>query len=226
MRIVGRPFGGVRPRRLYDIVGRRAYRSPAYRWVANRWGEQLHLSPHYHIDRNIMVFGTYDLQLHWAMRSLIRPGMVCVDAGANLGEMAPQMARLTGPTGKVLAFEPVPHVHRRLVEHVDRNGLAEIVDCRAAALTDRSGTMTMNIPDETADNQGMGSVVATRGCTTVTEVEEDGESKTATLMVSFIDGLLPVILGYRDKVLVESPSELVEKTKSALVLLAGAADES
>jgi len=171
MCVVGRPFGGVRPRRLYDAVGRRAFPEPRFRWMTNRWGDELYLSGHYHIDRNIMAFGTYDLPLHRAMRSLIEPGMVCVDVGANLGEMALHMARLVGPRGSVLAFEPAPHVYRRLCEHVRRNGVDGIVECHRIALTDRSGTIAMSIPDEDADNQGLGSLVGDRGCGRVVKVE-------------------------------------------------------
>ena len=58
MCVVGRPVGGIRPRRLYDTIGRRAFPNAAFRWVTNRWGDQLYLSPSYHIDRNIIALTT------------------------------------------------------------------------------------------------------------------------------------------------------------------------
>ena len=57
---VGRPFGGIRPRRIYDWLGRLAHPVAEFDWRRNRWGDELYLSPHYHIDRNILIFGTYD----------------------------------------------------------------------------------------------------------------------------------------------------------------------
>ena len=41
-----------------------------------------------------------------AMRKLVRPGMTCVDVGANIGFYTEYLSRLVGPTGMVFAFEP------------------------------------------------------------------------------------------------------------------------
>ena len=53
------------------------------------------------------------------------------------------------------------------------------------------------------------------------KVEEDGEARVFHLEVSYLDGLLPTILWYRDKARVLEPPELVEKTREALLKLAG-----
>ncbi len=158
---LGKPFGGIRPRRWYDIIGRRAYPQPAFAWRRNRWGTDLFLSPSYHIDRQIMVFGTYDLDLHLALEHLLRPGMICLDVGANLGEMALHMAAKVGPGGTVYAFEPAPRAFERLQSHVDRNGLSSIVRVLALALSARSGTAVLAHADDRADNQGLASLVNT-----------------------------------------------------------------
>lgn len=42
------------------------------------------------------------------LQSLIVPGMVIADIGANVGFYTVEMARCVGPTGRVLAFEPDP----------------------------------------------------------------------------------------------------------------------
>ncbi len=70
---VGRPFGGIRPRRLYDILGRKAYPTPAPAWTTNRWGAELLLSHHYHLDRNILIHGDYDHDLHLLFRRASSP---------------------------------------------------------------------------------------------------------------------------------------------------------
>src|SRR5688572_13621160 len=41
-------------------------------------------------------------------RELIRPGMVVVDVGANIGYFSLLASTLVGPTGRVYAFEPDP----------------------------------------------------------------------------------------------------------------------
>lgn len=154
--VVGRPIGGVRPRRIYDIVGRMAWPRAAWRWYRNRWGDELWLSPHQHIDRCILAFGSYDPDLHCALEHLLRPGMVCLDVGANLGEVALHMARLVGAGGVVHAFEPASAPFARLRQHAEHNG--NRVRCHQLALCDRSGTAQMIVPTEAAENQGLGTI--------------------------------------------------------------------
>jgi proteasome accessory factor B len=48
------------------------------------------------------------------------------------------------------------------------------------------------------------------------KVEEEGDARILHLEVSYLDGLLPTLLWYRDKVRVLEPPELVEKMKDAL----------
>lgn len=157
--VLGRPFGGVRPRRIYGWLARRAFAAPSFRWYRNRWGSELYLSPFYHIDRSIIAFGTYEPALHAFLERNVRPGMICLDVGANLGEVTLHMARKAGPTGRVLAFEPIPPVRARLLRHVERNGLGGIVSVEPIALAAGPGRVTMSFATEAERNQGMGSMV-------------------------------------------------------------------
>ena len=50
----------------------------------------------------------YEPDLLYAFLHFIRPGDVCIDAGANIGYHTIFMSQLVGPTGLVLAFEPDP----------------------------------------------------------------------------------------------------------------------
>jgi FkbM family methyltransferase len=152
------PLGGIRPRRIYDILARRAFHHPEYEVFTNRWGDELLLSHFYHIDRNILIFGTYDLDLHLGLQRLLKPGMVAFDVGANLGEMALHMARLVGSGGQVWAFEPVPAIHQRLLGHIQRNNVGNIIHAVDLALSDQTGAAALAAPDEHADNQGLGSI--------------------------------------------------------------------
>jgi FkbM family methyltransferase len=43
------------------------------------------------------------------LRSILRPGDIAVDGGANVGYFSTLFSRCVGPTGKVHAFEPGPH---------------------------------------------------------------------------------------------------------------------
>ncbi len=51
--------------------------------------------------------GYWDKELtEWMIRN-IQPGWVCLDIGANIFYFTEVMARRVGPSGRVLAFEPI-----------------------------------------------------------------------------------------------------------------------
>ena len=81
---LGRPFGGLRPRRLHHILARRAFaafREQDFGWYRDRWGSELRLNPYYLIDRDIIALGVYDAGLHAVIEQRVRPGDVCLDLG-------------------------------------------------------------------------------------------------------------------------------------------------
>lgn len=58
------------------------------------------------------------------VRKLVKPGVRCLDIGANLGFYTLLMAKAAGPSGHVWAFEPTPITAGRLRESLSVNGLA------------------------------------------------------------------------------------------------------
>jgi FkbM family methyltransferase len=158
---VGRPVGGIRPRRVYHWLAERGFDRDRIEleWRRDRFGNELLLSPYYFIDRHILAFGCYDRELHDWVQARVAPGMVCFDVGANIGEVALQMARLVGPAGRVYAFEPVPHLCDRLRANVQRNGFSATVVVRSEALSDREGPALIRAASAGAANQGRASLV-------------------------------------------------------------------
>lgn len=53
------------------------------------------------------IFGTYELPVQEKLASLLKPGMVFYDVGANIGFFTIIAANIVGPNGKVYAFEPL-----------------------------------------------------------------------------------------------------------------------
>jgi FkbM family methyltransferase len=74
-----------------------------------------------------------------AFRSVVRPGMVALDVGANVGSYSVLLGQWVGSSGKVFAFEPAPVAHAGLVNHIALNGLDGVVHPVAAAIGDREG---------------------------------------------------------------------------------------
>lgn len=70
------------------------------------------------------------------LRKHITPGALIFNIGANVGVLTLQLARLTGPTGKVVAFEPNPNAIRLLKKNVRLNRLETQVDVVEVAIGD------------------------------------------------------------------------------------------
>jgi FkbM family methyltransferase len=75
-----------------------------------------------------------------AIRELVRPGMTCLDVGANVGVYTSLLARLVGPAGRVFAFEPSPENHALLA----RRGLGPNVEAIRAAAGASNGVVMLH----------------------------------------------------------------------------------
>ena len=72
----------------------------------------------------------------------IREGMTVWDIGANVGLYTLPAARAVGPTGHVVAFEPMPRNLRILRRHLALNGCGRVEVCDAA-VCDEVGPLRM-----------------------------------------------------------------------------------
>jgi FkbM family methyltransferase len=81
----------------------------------------------------------YDAPVADFLRERVRPGAVCYDVGANVGVYVMQFAHWSGPSGRVIAFEPNPGARAALAEHIDLNDLEERAEVVAAAVSDSPG---------------------------------------------------------------------------------------
>ena len=89
--------------------------------------------------------GTYDTDGEVTVfLSLLKEGMTVIDVGANTGIYALQASLTVGARGRVYAFEPVPHIYERLVEHVRINGSFNILTF-PFALADSNGAATFHL---------------------------------------------------------------------------------
>ncbi len=79
-----------------------------------------------------------------AMRMLIGPGDVVLDAGANIGLFTVIAAGSVGPQGRVIACEPSPPTMKLLRGNVDRNGY-DWVDLREVALAEAPGRLELEV---------------------------------------------------------------------------------
>lgn len=69
-------------------------------------GEGLYFDTGY--STKLFLSGEYERPVQDVIKSLVKPGDVCYDIGANFGFFSLLFSRLAGTTGIVYAFEPVP----------------------------------------------------------------------------------------------------------------------
>ena len=107
-------------------------------WRSVASGLEMEIDPADWMDRSFYL-GTYDPWLLHVLDRVMRPGDIAIDVGAHKGYLAMQLARRTGPTGTVFAFEPDPRARRCLERHRDRNRMTETVRVFDCALSDVHG---------------------------------------------------------------------------------------
>jgi FkbM family methyltransferase len=116
-----------------------------------RYGTLLYNVHDLYIGRSLDLYGEYSESEATIFRRVLRPGAVAVEVGANLGAHTVLLARLVGPSGRVLAFEPQRVVFQTLCANVALNHLTN-VDCRHAAAGRAPGELFVPAIDYHRDN--------------------------------------------------------------------------
>lgn len=129
LRSLGNLFavGGKFP--LPKIILRRIFRfATSEVWVSDFDGDlkmRLRLSDH--MQRRIFWMGYYSADIVALLKVVLKPGMVVLDVGANIGEITLVSAQLVGADGMVISFEPVSAIADRLTDHVKVNSLSRVI---------------------------------------------------------------------------------------------------
>jgi FkbM family methyltransferase len=116
----------------------------------------------------------YESAVTDAIVATLKPGDVFLDIGANIGYFSTLAARLVGPAGRVIAFEPHEGARASLRAIADRNEVLGTLEIVPVALADRDGPATLyTTPEFTAystlepDRSPMREVATFQGGTVV-----------------------------------------------------------
>jgi FkbM family methyltransferase len=93
------------------------------------------------------AYGSWEPELIQLVSKTVKPGFTIVDVGAHIGYYSLLFSRLVGPTGRVIAFEPVPKNFEFLNENVKLNHCTNIEPENRAVL-DRSQQIRIEVPDD------------------------------------------------------------------------------
>jgi FkbM family methyltransferase len=97
------------------------------------------VTPHFILD------GFWESWITQFMATIIKPGDVCIDIGANFGYYSILMAQLAGEGGKTIAVEPNPNIAKLL--RFTSNLQSRNFTVAETALSNKSGRATLNIPE-------------------------------------------------------------------------------
>ncbi len=153
------------------------------------------------------IFGGWEPGGVKAFKKYIRPGDVVFDVGANTGLHSLLFSRLTGPSGKVYAFEPLPENVRQIETLISLNKIKNI-DIYPAALSNYKGKGTFTAGNNTWEGHLTGLSDRNVDSTTVSVLTLDsfiGEARHPTPQFIKID-----VEGEESKVL-EGSRETIEK---------------
>ena len=169
--------------RLRRLVARREFREHPARYVWRRtryhvhwmiWPKRGFVVPFYRGLRCKLARGDASLGIYLndgfsaaeiahEFIGVLKPGMVAVDCGSNIGEYTLLFAALVGPTGHVHAFEPDARMAAYLEENIRMNGLSNVT-LNTAALSDYDGEGRFSLHEDAtassledfAPNEGVG----------------------------------------------------------------------
>lgn len=102
-----------------------------------RDGMRYQLDLNEYIDSEIYLKGFFEEDTTYALQKLAKPGMIIFDIGANSGAHTLRMAKLAGPSGKIIAFEPIPWARKKLKANIALNPFSNIA-VENIALADKS----------------------------------------------------------------------------------------
>lgn len=103
------------------------------------------------------IFGGFEPAELSALIARLGPGGVAFDVGANIGFHTTALAAAVGPSGRVLAVEPVPDNAARLKANLERNGLRNVRVFEVASGA-RSGSIELELTRDPAFVSGHGAV--------------------------------------------------------------------
>ena len=102
-----------------------------------RLGSRLALRFPEEIQTYLYFFGLWEPVLTRYIESLLQPGDVFIDIGANIGYYSLLATKLVGSSGIVIAIEASPSIYQRLLDNIERN--AAQVTAHNVAVLDHSG---------------------------------------------------------------------------------------
>jgi FkbM family methyltransferase len=180
-----------------------------------RHGRMLYLRRDVYIGRSFELYGEFSESEAAMLRQMALPGATVVEVGANIGGHTVQLAKLVGPQGSVLAFEPQRIIFGLLCANLMLNEQFHVRAIRAA-VGDANGTVEMPVLDPyAAQNFGGVSVGPSAAGDTVPLVMLDNYTLPSLRLLKIdVEGMeINVLNGARRTIATHRPLLYVENDR-------------
>lgn len=100
-------------------------------------------------DKFIDAPARFEVVVSAIYQQILTVGDSAIDCGAHIGKHTIPMARAVGPTGTVIAFEPIDEKRAQLQNRVISEGLADVVQVMAGCVGNEVGSVSFTyVPDD------------------------------------------------------------------------------
>jgi len=114
----------------------------------------IRVTPFDHIEQQIFWYGHYEQPVAILLENIVKPDSIVLDIGANIGYFT-LIAAQKAKKGKVVAFEPVQELSKKLQQNIRENHFQNIKVVEAAAgESEKDSTIYLS----TSENSGMSSL--------------------------------------------------------------------
>ena len=107
-----------------------------------------------YVGRSLDVYGEFSEGKIRVFDQVLKPGMIAIDAGANIGCHTIFMAAKVAPGGAVIAFEAQRILHQVLCANIALNGLENVIAHHAAVGAEDGTIIVPGIDYQIGGNYG------------------------------------------------------------------------
>jgi FkbM family methyltransferase len=181
-----------------------------------------------YIGRALDTYGEISRGEVELFQQIVRPSTTAVEVGSNIGVHTIVLARLVGPQGRVVAFEPQRIVFQMLCANVALNALGNVVTYHAAAGRQPGSIVVPGIDYSQAGNFGGVSLGSSESGEPATVVTIDSLNLPSCQFIKIdvegmerdvIEGAMSTIQKFRPRLYVEN--DRVEKSRALINRLLG-----
>lgn len=102
----------------------------------------------------LIMRGSFDDNLTFFLKKILKPNMIFADIGANMGYFSIIASDLVGENGKVYAFEPDDHNYELLVKNIKLNNCLNIIPIKKA-VSDKDGIAKLYLAGNDMDKHSL-----------------------------------------------------------------------